>query len=154
MCVCVGVCVCCVCCVCVCMSVLGISRSILISRPVSRSARLDLVLDPEGVGLDPDLDLGASDLGNFSRECSRSTLLLRKISYEKAFKIVHQSAKTRLHAWNGYYVHYKQCYIKQCYLNNIKLTSFCPLYMIVSSFANMICNCTNTFMQCFKMERK
>ena len=41
---------------------------ILISRPVSRSAiyDLDLVLDLEGVGLD--LDLGASDLGIFSRD--------------------------------------------------------------------------------------
>ena len=49
---------------------LGISRSILISRLVSRSAiyDLDLVLDPEGVGLDLDLDLGASDLGIFSRD--------------------------------------------------------------------------------------
>ena len=51
---------------------LGISRLILISRPVSRSAiyDLDLVLDLEGVGLDLDLDLdlGASDLGIFSRD--------------------------------------------------------------------------------------
>ena len=47
---------------------LGISRSILISRPVSRSAiyDLDLVLDLESVGLD--LDLGASDLRIFSRD--------------------------------------------------------------------------------------
>ena len=33
---------------------------------------------------------------------SRSTLLLRKISYEKAFKLVHQSAKTRLHGTDIY----------------------------------------------------
>ena len=48
----------------------GISRSILISRPVSRSAvyDLNLVLDLEGVGLDLDLDLGASDLRIFSRD--------------------------------------------------------------------------------------
>ena len=49
---------------------LGTSRSILISRPVSRSAiyDLDLVLDLDGVGPDLDLDLGASDLGIFSRD--------------------------------------------------------------------------------------
>ena len=41
-------------------AVLGISRSVLISRPVSRSAIYDL----EGVGL----DLGASDLGIFSQD--------------------------------------------------------------------------------------
>ena len=53
------------------------------------------IYDLEGVGLD--LDLGASDLGISLEISLRSTLLLRKISYEKAFKIVHQSVKTRLH---------------------------------------------------------
>ena len=60
---------------------LGNSRSILISRPVSRSAIYDIDLDLEGVGLDLDLDLGVSDLGNFSRSARK----IRKISYEKAF---------------------------------------------------------------------
>ena len=45
---------------------LGISRLILISR--SAISDLDLVLDLEGVCLDLDLDLGASDLGIFSRD--------------------------------------------------------------------------------------
>ena len=71
-----------------CTSVLGISRSAIYD--------LVLVLDLQGVGLVLDLYLGASDLGISLEISSRSTLLLGKISYEKAFKIVHQSAKTRL----------------------------------------------------------
>ena len=71
--------------------VLGISRSILISRPVSRSAIYDLVLvlDLEDVGLDLDRILELLILEFSLKISSRSTLLLRKISYEKAFKIVH-----------------------------------------------------------------
>ena len=49
-----------------------------ISRPVSRTAiyDLDLVLDLEGVGLDLGLDLGASDLGIFSRDQLETNIVI------------------------------------------------------------------------------
>ena len=71
-------------------NVLGISRSILISRPVLRSAiyiyDLDLVLDLEGVGLDLDLDLGASDLRIFCRDQLEINIVITYNIIRKSFQ--------------------------------------------------------------------
>ena len=81
---------------------LGISRSILISRPVSRSAiyDLDLVLDLEGFGLDLDFDLGAFDLGIFSRDQLEIVIILRYyVKYHtKKLSPIGENATP----WNGY----------------------------------------------------